>query len=100
MFFHTAEVYIQLMEMLQQRTQRGTLGHLSESIYILRETFTAVSVLTVRTRYVSVRIVDVTGQQYAGMNLSPICSHLLALLLTSIEVGYFVCAEHIVHVFG
>ena len=100
MFFHTAEVYIQLMEMLQQRTQRGALGHLSESIYVFRETFTAVSVLAIGPRNVSVRVVDITGQQYAGMYLTPVCSHLFAVLLASVEVGYFVCAEDIVHVFS
>ena len=95
-----AEMNVQLVEMLQQRAERSALRHLGKRVHILRETLTAVSELTIRTRNIRVRVIDVTRQKNTGVNLSPVCAHLLAIFAARIEIRYFIRAEHIVHVFG
>ena len=98
MLFKTTEVNIQLMKMLQKRAERSAFCHLGESVHILREALSSIAELTVRTRNVSMRVVDIAGKQHAGMHLTPIAPHLLAVLSASVEVGHLVRAKHIVHV--
>ena len=100
MLLDTTEVNVEFVEMLQEGAKRGAFGHLCESVDIFRETFATITVLTIGTRNVRVGIVDVTGEENTGVNLSPICSHLLAILFARIEIGYFVRTEDVVHILG
>lgn len=97
-FFYTTEVDIEFVEVLKERAEGGALGHFCKSVYILGEALTTVAKLAVRTGNVGVGIVDITGEQYARMNLAPVGTHLLAILAASVEVGHFVGTEYVVHV--
>lgn len=45
-------------------------------------------------------VVDVAREEHTGVYLAPVATHLLAILTASIEVGYLVSSEDVVHVFG
>ena len=45
-------------------------------------------------------VVDVARQKNAGVHFTPVSTHLLAVLFASIEIGYFIRTEDIVHVLG
>ncbi len=100
MFLDSAEMDVQLVEVLQERAERRAFRHFCKGIDILRETLAAVAELTIRTGDISVRVVDVPGEKNAGVDLTPVGSHLLAVLAAGIEIRHFVCAEDIVHVLG
>ena len=98
MLFKTTEVNIQLMKMLQKRAERSAFCHLGESVHILREAFAAIAKLTIRPGNIGMRVVDITREKHTRMYLTPVTTHLLAVLSASIEVGHLVRAKHIVHV--
>ena len=100
MFLHPTEMNVQLMQMLQQRSERSAFGHLGEGINILREAFATVAELAIGTRDVGVGVVDVAREEDTGMHLAPVGTHLLAILAAGVEVGHLVGSEHIVHIFG
>ena len=45
-------------------------------------------------------VVDVAREEHAGVYLAPVATHLLAVLAASVEVGYLVGSEDVVHVLG
>ena len=45
-------------------------------------------------------VVDIAGQEHAGMDLAPVTAHLLTVLAAGIEIGDLIGAEDIVHIFG
>lgn len=100
MLLHPSEMDIQLVQVFQQGTERRTLGHLGKGVDILGEALATIAILAVGARYVGVGIIDVAGQQHAGVDLAPVSSHLLAILAASVEVGYLVGSEHVVHILG
>ena len=59
MLLHSPEMHIQLMQMLQKHSQRRALSHLCEGIHIFWEALSAIAEFAIRTRHVSVGIVDV-----------------------------------------
>ena len=98
MLLYSTEMDVQFMEVGQKCSERSTLCHFSKSIDILREAFTAISELTIWTWNVCVSVVDITREKASGMHLTPVDSHPLTVFTASIEVDYFICAEHIVHI--
>ena len=59
MFFHTTEMNIQLMEVLQKCSKGGAFSHLGKSIYILGEALAAITELTIGAWYIGMSIVDI-----------------------------------------
>ena len=91
---------IQFMKVLKERSERCSLGHLSKCIHILREALATIAELAIRTRDIGVGVVDVAGEEHAGVYLAPVATHLLAVLAAGVEVGDFVGSEDVVHVLG
>ena len=100
MFFCSAEMDVEFMEMLEEGAERCTFSHFGKGIDIFREALASVAALAVRARHVGVRVVDVAREQNTRMHLAPVGSHLFAVLAAGVEIGDFVRAEHIVHVLG
>ena len=59
MLFKSTEVNVQFMQVLKERSERSSLGHLCESIHILREALATITKLSVRSGNVSMGVVDV-----------------------------------------
>ena len=59
-FLDPTEMHIQLVKMLQKRSERRALRHLGEGVHILWEALATIAVLAIRTRHVGVRVVDIT----------------------------------------
>ena len=97
-FFGATEVDVEFVEVFQECAERCSFGHLGEGIDVFRETFASVAEFAVRSGYLSVRIVDITGEKDACVHLTPVHAHLLAILAAGIEIRHFVCAEDIVHI--
>ena len=100
MLLESTEVNVEFVEVLKESTERCTLGHLGEGIDILREALATITELAIRTGDKGVGVVDVAGEEHAGVYLAPVASHLLAVLSASVEVGYLVGSEDVVHVLG
>ena len=100
MLFKSTEMNIKLMQVFKKSTERCSLGHLCESIHILREALATIAELAIRTRDIGVGVVDIAREEHAGVYLAPVASHLLAVLTASVEVGYLVGSEDVVHVLG
>ena len=100
MLLKSSEVYVELMKMLKESSERSALSHLSECVDILREALATIAELAVRTRDVGVGVVDVAREEHAGVYFAPVASHLLAVLTAGVEVGYLVGSEDVVHVLG
>ena len=100
MLLKSSEVYVELMKMLKESSERSALSHLSECVDILREALATIAELAVRTRDVGVGVVDVAREEHAGVYFAPVASHLLAVLTAGVEVGHLVGSEYIVHVLG
>lgn len=100
MFLKSTEVNVELVEWLKQLAERCPCGLLCEGIHILWEALATIAELTIRTRDISVGVVDVARKEHTGVNLAPIAAHLLAILTTSIEVSFLVCSKDVVHVLG
>ena len=100
MLLHPTEMDIQLVQVFQQGSKGCSLSHLGKGVDILGEAFAAISELAVRTRDVGMGVVDVAGEKNAGVDLTPVGSHLLAILAAGVEVGYLISAKDIVHVLG
>ena len=100
MLLHSPEMHIQLVQVFQQGAEGCTLGHLGEGVDVLGEALATVAELAVGTGDVGVGVVDVAGEEDAGMYLAPVGSHLLAVLAASVEVGHLIGSEHIVHILG
>ena len=60
MFLNASEMDIQFMKMLQKGSKGRTFCHLSKCVNILRKALTAIAKLTIRTRNIGVRVVNVT----------------------------------------
>ena len=97
---HATEMNIELVKVLQERAERRAFGHFGKSIDILREAFASIAELAVRSWDIGVGVVDITGEQDTGVDLTPVGSHLLAVLAAGVEIGDFVCTKDIVHVLG
>ena len=100
MLLKSAEMNVELMERLKESAERSALGHHGEGINILWEALATIAELAVRTRDVGVGVVYVAGEEHASMHFAPVATHLLAILAASIEVGYLVGSEDVVHVLG
>ena len=100
MLFKSTEMNIKLMQVLKKSAERSACGHLCECIHILREALATIAELAIRTRDVGVGVVDVAGEEHAGVYLAPVATHLLAVLAAGVEVGDFVGSEDVVHVLG
>lgn len=87
MLFKSTEVHIQFVEMLQKRSKRCSCCHLCECVNILGEAFATVAELAVGTGDVGMGVVDVAGEEDAGMYLAPVTTHLLTILTAGIEIG-------------
>ena len=100
MLLHPTEMDIQLVQVLQQGAKGRALGHLSKGIDILGEALAAITELAVRTGDIGVGVVDVAGEEDAGVYLAPVCTHLFAVLTTSVKIGYLISTKHVVHILG
>ena len=100
MLFHSAEMNVQLMEMLQEHSKRCALGHLGKGIHVLGEALAAIAVFTIGTRNVCVGIIDITRKKNSSMHLAPVGTHLLIVFSAGIEVSNLIGTKHIVHVLG
>ena len=100
MLLHPTEMNVEFVEVLKQGAKRRSLCHFGKGVHILGETLATVAELAIGTWNVGVGVVDVTRKENACMHLAPVGSHLLAILTTSVEVGDFIGAKHIVHIFG
>lgn len=100
MLLKSTEVNIELMQWLKESAERRASGHLGEGVDILREALATIAELAIRTRNIGVGVVDVPGEEHAGVYLAPVASHLFAVLAAGVEVGYLVGSEDIVHVLG
>ena len=96
MLFKSTEMNVQFMQMLKECSKRSAFRHLCESIHILWEALATIAELAVRTRDVSVGVVDVAGEEAARVDLRPIRAHLLAVLLHRVEVRHLIRAKDIV----
>ena len=100
MLLHPTEMDIQFVQVLQQGSQRCTLGHLGEGVDVLGEALATVTELAVRTGDIGMSVIDIAGQQHTSVDLTPVSPHLLTILATSIEVGHLIGAKHIMHILG
>lgn len=100
MLLKPSEMYIQLMQVLKESSERCALGHHGEGINILWEALASIAELAVRTWDIGVGVVDVAGEEHTGVYLAPVASHLLAVLTAGVEVGYLIGTEDVVHVLG
>ena len=100
MLFHSPEMHIQLVQVLQQGSERRALGHLGKGVDILGEALATVAELAVGPRNVGVGVVDVVGEEDAGVHLAPVSTHLLAVLTAGVEIGHLIGSNHIVHILG
>lgn len=100
MLLKSTEMHIQLVQWLKESAKRNASAHLGEGVDILREALATIAELTVRTGDIGVGVVDVAGEEHAGVYLAPVASHLLAVLAAGIEVGDLVGSEDVVHVLG
>ena len=87
---------VEVVERGEEFAEGTVFSELREGVDIFREALATVAALAVGTWHVGVRVVNVTREQNAGMNLRPIGTHLLAILLHRIEVRDLVRAEDIV----
>lgn len=97
---HPTEMHIQLVQVLQQGSKGCALGHLGKGVDILGEALATVAKLAVGAGDVGVGVVDVAGEENAGVHLAPVGTHLLAVLAAGVEVGHLIGTEHIVHILG
>ena len=58
-FLFTTEMNIQFMKRCKESSERSALGHLSEGIHILWEALATITEATIRSRNVSMRVIDV-----------------------------------------
>ena len=100
MLLNSTEMHIQLVQWLKESAKRSGSGHLGEGVDILREALATIAELAVRTGDIGVGVVDVAGEEHAGVYLAPVASHLLAVFTAGIEVGDLVGSEDVVHVLG
>lgn len=100
MLLKSTEMNIEFMQWFKQLAERCALGHHGEGVDILREALATIAELAIRTGDVGVGVVDVAGEEHAGVYLAPVTSHLLAVLTAGVEVGYLVGSEDVVHVLG
>lgn len=98
MLFEAAEVDVELVERGEELAEGRSFGEFGEGVDILRETLTTVAELAVGTGDVGVGVVDVAGEEAAGVDLRPVGAHLLAVFADGIEVGHLVGTEDIVRV--
>ena len=75
MFFHSSEMHVQLMQVLQQGAQRRSLGHLGKGVDVLGEALATIAQLVVGAGDVGVRVVDVARKQYALDTDVVVCDH-------------------------
>ena len=64
MLLNPTEMNIQLMQMLQKRSERRTLGHLGKGVHILGEALAAIAKLAIGTRDISMRVVDIARKEH------------------------------------
>ena len=77
MLLKSTEMDIQFMKVFQKGSQRCASRHLGKRINILGETLATIAKLTIGTGNVGVGVVDVAGEEDAGVHLrqsAPICS--------------------------
>ena len=96
--FGAAKMDVEFVERGEERAERRALGHFRKGIDVLREALAAVTELAVRAGYVSVHVVDVAREEHARVDLRPVATHLLDVLLRRVEVRDFVRAEDVVDV--
>ena len=99
-FLDTTEMNVQFVEVLQEYSEGCSFGHFCKCVHVFRETFSAITEFTIGSRDVGVGVVDVAGEEYAGVDFAPVSTHFLAILAASVEIGYFVGTKDIVHVLG
>ena len=99
MFLYATEVDVELVEGCEEGAKGRALSHLGEGVDIFGETLATVAELAIGTGDVGVGVVDISGQEHAGVDLAPVTAHLLAVLAAGIEIGDLVGAEDVVHIF-
>ena len=99
MLLKSTEMNVQFMQMFKERSKRSACCHLGERIHVLREALATISKLAIRTGNVCMRVVDITGEQNAIMDIGPIDVHVLAVVVYGIEVSNLVGTENIVAIF-
>ena len=100
MLFVTAEVDVQRMKRGKQLAEGRTLRHDGKRIHVLREALAAVAVSSIGARHVGMGIVDVAGEQHAGVDAGPVGTHAAAVVADGVEVGNLVGAEDVVGILG
>ena len=100
MLLYTTEMDIQLVQVFQKGAKGCAFGHLGKSVDVLGEALATVAELAIRTRDVGVGVVDVAGEEDAGVHLAPVSSHLFAVLAAGVEVGDLIGTKDIVHILG
>ena len=98
MLFKSTEVDVELVERGEELAEGGVFGEFREGVHVLREALAAIAELAIWTWDIGVGVVDVAGEEAAGVDLCPVCPHLLAVLADSIKVGDLVGAEDIVRI--
>ena len=88
------------MERGEEFAERTVFSELREGVDVFREALAAVAQFTIGSGNIGMSIVDVAGKQNTRMNLCPVTTHLLHILLRSVEVRDLICSEHIVNVLG
>ena len=82
----TTEMYVEFVEVLQERAKGGAFGHFGKGVDILREAFAAIAELAIRSGDKGVCVVDIAGEEYAGVHFAPVGTHLLAVFLAGVEI--------------
>ena len=88
------------MQVLQQSAEWGAFGHLGKGIHILGEALATITVLAVRSGDIGVGVVNVAGEEDAGVYLAPVSPHLLAVLAAGVEISDLISTKHVVHILG
>ena len=99
-FLKSTEVDVELVEGCQEGAEGCACGHLGKGIDILGEALATIAKLAVGTGDIGMGVVDVAGEEHAGMYLAPVAAHLLTVLAAGVEIGDFIGTEDIVHILG
>ena len=100
MLLDAAEMDVEFVEVLEEGSEGGAFGHLGEGVDILGEAFTTIAKLAIGTRNVGMGVVDIAGEEDAGVDLTPVGSHLLAVFTACVEIGHLIGSENVVHILG
>ncbi len=98
--FGAAEVDVEVVEGGNDFAEGGVLRELGEGVDVLGEAFAAVAVAAVGAGDVGVGVVDVPGEEDAGVDGLVVAVVLAAVVGDGVEVGHLEGAEDVVCVFA